>query len=309
MMAMFCSTNFTLLKVLGDTHSEAAVAAVRFAVALIPFLPLIPAHSSKSSIISGIEIGLWCTLGYVSQAVGLQTTEASTGAFLCSLAMVVVPVVKFIAGEQVRLQTWAAVALAATGTSFLVGLGGSGAGAPTMGDALCTLTAVGFGLMFYRMDAYAKEPGFDTLGCTIWQVLTLAATMSTWLLLQSGPTEALSQATSLLTGGAEVLMPLLWVGVVTTAGVLYIETWCMERMDSAEAGVIFASEPVWATLFASQVLGERFGMSEGIGSALIVTACLLTQVGDGEAETETASEEADKQEEKSRTAQVPLGQS
>eukprot|EP00929_Paragymnodinium_shiwhaense_P050144 TRINITY_DN25274_c0_g1_i1.p1 TRINITY_DN25274_c0_g1~~TRINITY_DN25274_c0_g1_i1.p1 ORF type:complete len:485 (+),score=109.83 TRINITY_DN25274_c0_g1_i1:60-1457(+) len=303
-MAGCCSTNFTFLKILGTGHSEAVVAAVRFLVACVPFLPLLPKHMNRTSIISGVEIGLWCTLGYISQAMGLQTTEASTGAFLCSLAMVVVPVVKSITGHPVANIIWVAVALAVSGTGFLTGFlsnpfdstaaagaAAAAAGGPGMGEILCAVTAVGFGLMFARMDDYAKEEDFDVMGCTIWQVITLTVAMMVWAVLACGPAGAMSEATGLLTGGFDVLGPLLWVGIVTTAGVLYIETWCMERMDGAEAGVIFASEPVWATLFASQMLGETFGLTEGIGSFLILSACLLTQVG-GDESKETEEEEA-----------------
>jgi len=293
-MAMLCSTNFTLIKVLEESHPVEAVAAVRFGIAALLFLPMLSKHMTWSSVISGGEIGLWCALGYVTQAIGLQYTDASKGAFLCSLAMVVVPIIKVVRGGQVAPQIWAAVVFAITGTSFLCGVFSgdaavAGAG-PNMGDVLCATTAVGFGFMFSRMDDYAKEPDFNTLGCTIWQVVTLAVCMAVWLFATAGPVEAVAQMTSLVQAGPEVLLPLTWVGIVTTAGVLYIETWCMEKMDGAEAGVIFASEPVWATLFAAQVLGERFGATEAIGSALILTACLLTQL---RLEGDTAKSEGD----------------
>lgn len=279
LFAVFCSTNFTLVKVLESNHSEAAVAAMRFAVALIPFLPMIPKHLNWVSITSGVEIGLWCAMAYISQGLGLQHTEASKGAFLCSLAMVVVPIVKSAFGHQVRPQIWGSVVLAVAGTALLVGLGG-GAGSSSIGggECLCALTAVGFGLMFARMDEHAKNPEFDPLGCTIWQVITLSVVMAAWLLLTAGPLGSLEEVTSILSGGPQVLAALAWVGIVTTAGVLYVETWAMEKVDGAEAGVIFASEPVWATLFASAVLGETFGMQELGGGALILLACLLTQL-------------------------------
>lgn len=277
--ALFCSTNFTYVKVLEQGHSEAAVAAVRFIIALLPFLPMIPKHSSKQSIISGVEIGLWCTLGYMAQAAGLPYTDASKGAFLCSLTMLVVPLVKSLFGAKVQPQLWAAVALAVAGTSLLFGLGDtSGASGFGWGEFLCSGTALGFGLMFVRMDHYGKEPGFDSLGCTIWQVITIAAAMTTWLVASSGPEVAANEVMSLLDSGPEVLGILAWVGLVTTAGVLYVETWAMEKVDGTEAGIIFASEPVWATLFASVVLGESFGFKEGLGGAMIVIACVLTQV-------------------------------
>eukprot|EP00933_Yihiella_yeosuensis_P056824 TRINITY_DN56269_c0_g1_i1.p1 TRINITY_DN56269_c0_g1~~TRINITY_DN56269_c0_g1_i1.p1 ORF type:complete len:451 (-),score=69.99 TRINITY_DN56269_c0_g1_i1:365-1717(-) len=281
LFALFCSTNFTFVKILEDGHSEAAVQCVRFVFAALPFLPIAGQHCNKQSIVSGVEIGLWCTLGYVTQAFGLPHTEASKGAFLCSLTMLVVPLVKSFFGAKVSAQTWAAVALAVGGTSLLLGVGGDGSGLTTsfgFGETLCTATALGFGLMFARMDEYGKEPGFSSMGCTVWQVITLAVTMTTWLFLTSTSSEAFSEISSILTSGPDVLGIFAWVSIVTTAGVLFVETWAMEKVDGTEAGVIFASEPVWATIFASVVLGEKFGVQEGLGGALIVLACLLTQV-------------------------------
>lgn len=277
-MAVFCSTNFTFIKLLEDGHSNECVAAVRFGVALLPFLPLIPQHLNWTSIASGVEIGLWCTLAYVSQAIGLPYTEASTGAFITSLAMVVVPAFKLISGGKVEPQTWLSVVFALIGTALLVGLGGNGLSSLNVGDALCGVTAVGFGLMFARMDHHSKAPDFDPVGCTVWQVVTLAASMACWLLATHDPANALQDVASLLSGGPEVLAIVMWVGLVTTAAVLYVETVAMEKIDGTEAGIIFASEPVWATIFASLMLGESFGAQEGAGAFCILIACLLTQV-------------------------------
>jgi len=287
--ALVCSTNFTLIKMLEDSHSEQTVAAVRFGIAALPFLPFVPRYMDWTSIKSGVEIGLWCVLGYLAQAVGLHHTEASKGAFICSLAMVVVPVVKAFCGEKILPQLWGAVLLAVSGTAMLVGMGD--VTGPNSGDMICGLTALGFGLMFVRMDHYAKEKDFDVMGCTAWQVITLAVCMTAWLVCTTGPQGAAEDVISLLSGGPEVLAVLAWVGIVTTAGVLYGETWAMEKIDGTEAGIIFASEPVWATLFASVVLGETFGATEMAGGACIILACLLTQLKpDGAKDSAVASE-------------------
>jgi len=275
-MAMLCSTNFSLLKILENGQSEAAVAAARFAVAALPFLPMARNHLDHLSMRSGMEIGLWCFVGDFSQAVGLQTTEASHGAFLCSLCMVVVPIAKVLMGERVPTQIWASVILAVFGTAMLIGVG-----APSgfhEGDIFCSITALGFGIMFLRMDMYAREPGFNAVGCTVWQLLTLAVCTSAWLVCSTGPSAAADEVMSVITSRPEVLPILLWVGLVTTAGVLYAETVAMKEIDGTEAGIIFTTEPVWATLFSSMVLGESFGTSEGIGAVLIIISCLLTQV-------------------------------
>jgi drug/metabolite transporter (DMT)-like permease len=276
LFAMLCSTNFTTIKLLQAEHSEPAVAAVRFLCATLPFLPMIAKHSSKQSIKGGMEIGLWCFFAYLSQAIGLQQTEAAHGAFICSLAMVVPPLVKTVTGGEVKSQIWLAVLSAISGTALLIGLGS--ASGPCLGDFICSGTALGFGLMFLRMDTYAEQKGFDALGCTIWQLLTLAVCMVAWLLVESGPQGATQEVFDLFTAGPDVLALLAWISIVCTAGVLYVETWAMQQIDGAEAGIIFASEPVWATLFASVVLGEQMGSSEAMGGLLILAACLLTQL-------------------------------
>lgn len=38
--------------------------------------------------VAGMEVGVWVALGYFTQAIGLQTSDASVCAFLCSLTVV-----------------------------------------------------------------------------------------------------------------------------------------------------------------------------------------------------------------------------
>jgi drug/metabolite transporter (DMT)-like permease len=289
-MALLCSTNFTTLKILGDGRNESVVAAVRFVGALIPFLALLPKYWTWGNIKGGLEIGMWCAFAYIAQAIGLQTADASHGAFICSLAMVVVPVLKSLNGEKVSNQLWGAVALAVSGTALLIGIAGGESAAISQGDLICGGCALGFGLMFYRMDTYASEKEFDPIGCTAWQVVALAIAMVGWMLASLGPAQSAVEVTALLSSSPEVLGTLFFVSIVTTAGVLYVETAAMEEIDGTEAGIIFASEPVWATIFASLVLGESFGAKEGAGAVLILGACLLTQVKlGGEEEAKTSS--------------------
>jgi drug/metabolite transporter (DMT)-like permease len=41
--------------------------------------------------------------------------------------------------------------------------------------------------------------------------------------------------------------------------------------------VIFATEPLWATAFASVLLGEKLGPQAAVGAGFIVAACLTAQ--------------------------------
>ena len=149
---------------------------LRFACAIVPFVPMLldriakleqpngfPDLRSDTTMLPGLEIGAWCALGYVTQAIGLSQTSAAKGAFICSLFMVVTPLCNGLMGRGVAPQAWLAVAIALTGTACLEGLlpgFGAATGATldafNWGDAWCFGTAIGFGAMFARMEHHME---------------------------------------------------------------------------------------------------------------------------------------------------------
>ena len=73
-----------------------------------------------------------------------------------------------------------------------------------------------------------------------------------------------------------------WMGFVTTAGVLWGETAVMKSVSAAEAGIIFSTEPLWATAFASFLLSEALHGEQVAGAGLILLGCLLSVVTPGD---------------------------
>ena len=63
--------------------------------------------------------------------------------------------------------------------------------------------------------------------------------------------------------------------MVSTAGVFGLEVRALGRVPSAEAAVLLATEPLWASLFAALGCGERFGANDYVGGGLVVAACLV----------------------------------
>lgn len=54
-----------------------------------------------------------------------------------------------------------------------------------------------------------------------------------------------------------------------------MEITALGRVPSAEASVILATEPLWASLFAALWFHEEFGTSDYIGGMLMISACLV----------------------------------
>lgn len=60
----------------------AAFTAVRFTVSTIPFVPFLFRAPDAQTRNAGLELGLWVSLGYLMQALGLLTSEAGRASFI-----------------------------------------------------------------------------------------------------------------------------------------------------------------------------------------------------------------------------------
>ena len=95
----------------------------------------------------------------------------------------------------------------------------------------------------------------------------------------AGGAEQWLQQVQAASGAQPLALPaLLWMGLVTGAGVLWGETIALKKVPSTEAGVIFATEPLWAAGFAALLLHDAIAPNELLGGAAIVLACLCLQL-------------------------------
>ncbi|KAM1608314.1 hypothetical protein FF1_020608 [Malus domestica] len=79
----------------------AAFTIVRFAVSAIPFIPFVfQARGDAQTCKAGIELGPWVSLGYLMQALGLQTSDAGRASFQSMFTVVIVPLLDGSGGLQ-----------------------------------------------------------------------------------------------------------------------------------------------------------------------------------------------------------------
>ena len=145
---------------------EPSVAAtLRFSLAALVFSPYVldVLKSNPKLIRGGLEVGLYSAIGYYAQAISLQTSHASTAAFICSLAVIVVPILDTLFAKKKSpgtiISTLIPAVLAACGVAVLE-LGGTDL--PGVGDLWAFLQPLFFGLGFWRIESYmkiCKQPG------------------------------------------------------------------------------------------------------------------------------------------------------
>lgn len=236
----------------------------------------------------GLEVGAYNALGYWAQANALKTSPSSTVAFICSLQVVVVPILNAVfksqEGNKSLREAILPALLAVVGVACLE-LGGLQL--PGVGDLWALLQPLTFGLAFWRVEAIlqrCKKP-HDAQGFTAASLLVVATAAAVWaaqafaLPLWNGPhgadalTTAVATQLNIATHNWQVGAALLWTGVVTTALTTYGENVAMQHVDAAESTVIYSTEPLWGTLFAAVALHEKVGLNTVVGAVFILAAC------------------------------------
>jgi drug/metabolite transporter (DMT)-like permease len=293
-VSAFYGTNFGCVKILGESLDPSVAAAIRFTISALVFLPYLinVGRNNHKLVLGGLEVGLYCSLGYYAQAIALQTTNASNAAFICSLAVIVVPILDMLLGKKKSTtKQWYEPLLPATLAAAGVGcleLGGSDI--PGVGDLWAFLQPLFFGLGFWRVESHMKnssnpgEPQAFT-GAMLSFVAIFSIVWASHDFL--GPylfqdMQGLSNAVMTQVEGLKdwhVIAALLWTGVVTTALTSYTENAAMKKLSATESTVIYSTEPLWGAAFASVALGEQLGWNHAGGAFLILTACMWSSVG------------------------------
>jgi drug/metabolite transporter (DMT)-like permease len=357
-----------------------------------------------------LETGAWLSIGYIAQAICLQTSSAGAAAFLASLTTVVCPLIESLTGQRLSKQAWIATFLAVCGAACLEFGGGE---MPKSGDLIGLLQPLLFGTYLWKTEnALEKYPdqgvpitavqtSVVALSSTIWwgfwyqqglnpvsimasdtgQILASAApavdviiqdviiqsvsdsvevvgsvidlsSSASWddairavsdsiesvadqpqtsdslssvtsvtqtmtssvsstvtavsdSILQPAPnpksieagvcmyenaisdvcvkTGKVSESAKIVTSYslltyAPKVFALAWLGVLSSAAVLAVESVAVGKLSSSETAVVFSTEPLWAAAIGSLFIGEHIGLNTIIGGAFVLAACVTRVV-------------------------------
>lgn len=281
-------TNFPLGAIMNDALPPSAATSARMvmaSLALSPFLFKLDPKLSGTAILCGC----FTALGYTTQSLALVDLSPAKVAFLGAATVIVCPTLEFFINKkdmslQKSPQTWLAATLCIVGVGILE-LYNPSADATNIftqvgfGDVLAILQAVGFGTSFFITERMMRGQPEQALPITAVQVSVTAFICMIWCLSDGWIGQAGTESFGLPNLFLEPSLGMAaaavaWTGLTTTALNRFVETTALGRVNSAEASVILATEPLWAALFAALLLSENFGVNDYVGGALIVLACL-----------------------------------
>ena len=73
-------------------------------------------------------------------------------------------------------------------------------------------------------------------------------------------------------------MAIVITGVFASALAFYIQTWAQQRLSASRTALILTTEPAWAIAAAVILAGQRFGLLQAIGAALVLAAIVGHEV-------------------------------
>ncbi|CAN6447426.1 unnamed protein product [Victoria cruziana] len=280
-LTIIYASNIPVVKAAEAVMDPALFSAVRFVVSALPFLPfMIWAYRDSETRNAGLELGFWISLGYLTQALGLLTSDAGRASFISSFTVVVVPLIDGILGARIPFLTWSGAIASLVGIGMIESSGSS----PTVGDFLNFLSAVTFGIHMLRTEHYSrtikKDKFLALLGYEVWVV---ALSSAVWCFVKNGlldahQMESMSWASMWNNLLAFPWVPALYTGIFSTGLCLWAEMTAMQDVSATEAAIIYGLEPLWGAAFAWFVLQERWGVTGWFGAMLILGGSLTVQL-------------------------------
>ncbi|MGE5176250.1 MAG: DMT family transporter [Hyphomicrobiales bacterium] len=213
----------------------------------------------------GLWLGVWLTLGYLTQVIGLLTVTASRSAFITSTYVVFTPFVAWIVlRSRPALGEFLAVAIVFVGLSRFSNDARLSLGPGEIWTLGCALS---FAIQMVVTHVVAKR--HDPIALSVVQMAVAA--LVGWILVaaRGGFRPAMSE----VPWGV-----LLYLAALATAFVIALQTWALPRTTSVKAALLFSTEPLFAAAFATAFFGERMTGREIAGAALVMAGVLWSEL-------------------------------
>ena len=258
-------TTFPVIQAATAHLNGAEITALRFLIAGLCMLPF-AVKASRRAWRDGALLGVVALASYATQAIGLEYISANRSAFLTSLNVLMVPFLGLLWGGRLSVQIVSAAVLACIGIGLMSWEGGSN----LLGDGLTVASAFAYAVYVILLSRFIQHHESRTLVAT--QIVLMAGIGIAWLLVTHPPGFALM----ILGDRARPVWPsLVYLGVVASAGMLFLQAVGQRHVAPDKAAVIFTMEPVFAALFAWLWLRETLGVRGLVGGALVVAAVIL----------------------------------
>jgi len=271
LVAFFWGSSYLSAKVLTQHTSVLSVLGLRFAITSIGMLFIWLVRRDrfqKPEWILGSILGASQAFILFCETAGVSKTTATNAGLIISLTIVMTPILESIASKNwLPRGFFIAAVVAVVGVALLVS--GEGFSAPGLGDWLMLLAALFRSIHVTAMGHVTRGKSYSTVNMTFIQSLTCAAIFSA--LSYKDMSDAVSSFAPAQWYG------LLYLSLLCGLFSFLANLWAIRRTSASRAGLLLATEPIWAVVVGITVGGETLALLGVVGAVLILGATFWGQ--------------------------------
>jgi drug/metabolite transporter (DMT)-like permease len=218
------------------------------------------------SFLPGLIVAITIFLGFITQTVGLNYTSANKSAFITSMYVVFVPFISFFL-EKRRLSFWPAIGilLAVAGLYFLARPTAAGF---NLGDILTLTCAFAFAFQIVLTNIYTRRHDGSLL--LFYEFAAAAVLCIPFLWVKTDTAVVINR---------QLIFAITYISLVATVFNIFIQNKFQKNVLTTKAALIYATEPIFASVFAYLFLGEFFTRSGLLGAGLIIAGLFVSELG------------------------------
>ncbi len=251
-----------------ETLSPFQIMAIRFFIAAVCMTILGGKQLrtiKKDEVKCGFLLGTALFAAFALQIIALQYTTPSKNAFLTATNVVFVPFIALVIyKKKIELRSLIGAGMAIVGAGVLSLQSDFSV---NLGDGLTLLCAVGFAFQIFLTGEYVGRIRPSVLN--FLQMTTACILSIVGLCLKREFDFAPSM---------ESILAVVYLGVVSTTVCYLLQTVSQKYVDETKSAIILSMEAVFGTVFSVILLGESVTVRMIIGSALILSAVLVSEI-------------------------------
>ena len=236
-------------------------------VVMIAIKPRVLQQLNRELLVRAGSAGIFLSLGYIFQTLGLARTGAAITGFVTGLYVVFTPLLaSFFLKERLTKVIWGCVALATVGLGLL-SIRGFSVG---FGEMLVLASAFFFAAHIIALGKWSS--GRDAYAMTVVQ-LAVCALMSGLASIPEGYAAPPDYG---------VWAVVIFTAVICTAVAFVVQTWSQAHMTTSKVAVILTMEVVFAALFALIFGGELLTLQATLGGLMVLIAMFVIVLKENE---------------------------
>ncbi len=256
-----------------------AISAFVAAISLIPILGKRIRHIDKKLLKVAIPTGLFNAAASISQKIGLLYTTPSRYAFLENLSCVIVPVLMYIFIRKKPGGLKIAGAVLCLFGCFLLSGGSLGSGSIGIGELLCALAGILYGVNIAATGAFATE-FYAPLYVFIHMIVSTVTSVITTFLLHFITFGGAPISPIYFEWNLPILIWIVAIALLSNTLCWIVRTNVMKHLDATVVAVMMPFSAV-ITGVLSILLGlDTLTPSLGFGALAVLFATILSGLGD-----------------------------